>query len=139
MKTKLDTTLISRMTCGLWSEDKAQTSQSHEREETKPVKEVKENESQALIKKSPETLTLFFRQGEYKNFKEAFNASGFAMFTSDIFGLGEDNYHGKESKMLDYLTAFYIKMYGDGEMEYQKQELEKNLKLIDRLRNYIPV
>ena len=40
--------------------------------------------------------------------------------------------------MLDYLTELYNKMYGEGEMEYQKQELEKNLKAIDRLRIYIP-
>lgn len=98
---------------------------------------VKENESQALIKKSPEPF--LYRQGEYRNFKEAFNASGFTPFTSDIFGLGEDEYRGKESKMLDYLTELYNKMYGEGEMEYQKQELEKNLKAIDRLRSYIPV
>ncbi len=97
---------------------------------------VKENESQALIKKSPEPF--LYRQGEYRNFKEAFNASGFTPFTSDIFGLGEDEYRGKESKMLDYLTELYNKMYGEGEMEYQKQELEKNLKAIDRLRIYIP-
>ncbi|MBR0075339.1 MAG: hypothetical protein IJP96_06265 [Synergistaceae bacterium] len=79
-----------------------------------------------------------YRLGEYQNFKEAFNASGFTPFTADIFGRGEDNYQGKEAKMLDYLTELYIKMYGDGEMEYQKKELEKTLKAIDRLRSYIP-
>ena len=98
---------------------------------------VKENESQKLIKKSPEPF--LYRQGEYKNFKEAFNASGFTPFTADIFGRGEDEYRGKESKMLDYLTELYTKMYGDGEMEYQKQELVKSLEAIDRLRSYIPV
>ena len=98
---------------------------------------VKENESQKLIKKSPEPF--LYRQGEYKNFKEAFNASGFTPFTADIFGRGEDEYRGKESKMLDYLTELYTKMYGDGEMEYQKQELVKSLEAIDSLRSYIPV
>lgn len=98
---------------------------------------VKENESQALIKKSPEPF--LYRQGEYKNFKEALRASGFNMFVVDIFGYGEeDNYQGKEAKIIDHLRKLYIKMYGDGEMEYQKQELEKNLKTIDRLRIYIP-
>ncbi|MBR0254064.1 MAG: hypothetical protein IJQ57_12010 [Synergistaceae bacterium] len=97
-------------------------------EENTPVKE----------KLSKRENSIPYRLGEYQNFKEAFNASGFTPFTADIFGRGEDNYQGKEAKMLDYLTELYIKMYGDGEMEYQKKELEKTLKAIDRLRSYIP-
>ncbi|MBQ3646704.1 MAG: hypothetical protein IJM82_00745 [Synergistaceae bacterium] len=103
-------------------------------EEAMPIKE---NEAQELIKKSPEPF--LYRQGEYRNFKEALRASGFNMFVVDIFGYGEeDNYECKEAKIIDYLRKLYIKMYGDGEMEYQKQELVKALKEIDRLREYIP-